>query len=84
MRLMVLKVRGGELPPLTRLVSVEDDIEFIGYMRIWALRQIIQKAPNGELHEELLRSLHVSLKDTGLVEYPETEHEVEDLLRRFS
>lgn len=83
MRLMMLSVKGAGLIPYRRLVSVLDEDEFVGAMRIVALRQIITLNPKEELQADVLRELKVTLKDTGLTEYPETQLEVDEIFRRM-
>lgn len=84
MRLMMLKVVGVGLLPYRRLVSVEDEVEFTGYMRIAALRQIMALNPGEDLQAEAIRDLKITLKDTGLTEYPETDFAVDEIFRRMS
>lgn len=80
---MVVSVRGEGLEPFKRLASVEDELEFIALMRLRCIQSIIRAHPDMPFTEAMLRSINVSLKDTGFTEYPETDKEAEDLLRRF-
>lgn len=83
MRLMLMSVKGMGLIPYKRLVSVNDKEQFIALMRITALKQLIRSDPDQAFHADLLRELRVTLKDTGLDEYPETPQEVEEIFRRM-
>ena len=85
---MLLSVTG--IPePWQRLVSVEDEVAFLGQLRAIALKEIIDamaedKQPmDSEIQAEILRSLKVHLKDTGLTEFPESDAEQAALYKRM-
>lgn len=84
MQLMMLSVKGEGLLPYRRLVSVVDRDEFVALIRISCLKQILRSDPDRKYHSGILKELNVTLKDTGLVEYPETPQEVEEIFRRMS
>jgi hypothetical protein len=87
----MLSVSGGSKPPYRKLVSVEDPVRYLGFMRAKALHdQMEYMAQNfvpgqetDDVQAEALRTLKVKLYETGLDEYPETDAEVEALYRRF-
>ena len=91
-RIMLLTVTGGAkdfvVGPWRRIVSVQDEIEFLGTMRAIALKEIIDainlKQVPEDIQAEMLRSLKLRLTDTGLTEFPESETEQAALYKRMN
>jgi hypothetical protein len=79
-------------PNRTRLVMLEDELEFISRVRIRALTELhmgmIPKArfmnadEREALFTDILRSLQVNLYATGLTDFPETEDEMYAVIDR--
>lgn len=93
-KIMLMTVTGGDsdlsVGPWRRIVSVEDELEFIAQMRIFALQEIKQelaKDPSpvdDDIQAAILRSLKIRLTDTGLTEYPESHAEQAALYERMT
>ena len=62
-----------------RLVSVNDEVEFLGTMRALALKELVDEIGKGNVSDEdqaaILRALRLRLTDTGLADMPEDETE---------
>lgn len=79
---MMMSVEGGGLQPYRRLLSIEDEIEMLGILRLNAIQQIMG-LDEDDLQADALRTLKVKLKETGLTEYPETQEEIDEIFRRI-
>lgn len=93
MKVMLLTVTGGSgdwtISTWRRIVSVEDETQFLATMRLVALQELqlfletlpdtlpngIVSRPKDEIAQELMKSLKLRLTDLGLTEYPETPEE---------
>jgi hypothetical protein len=96
MKVMMLVVTGvagaHSVGPWRRIVSVEDEVEFLGMMRAVAMKEIVDAlnaAPvpglmNDDVQAELLKALRLKLIDTGLTEYPDTEQGQAELYKRMT
>lgn len=96
MKVMLMTVTGEAGPhvigPWRRIVSVEDEIEFLGMMRAVAIKEIaealnaepIQGLSHDDVQAELLKALKIRLTDTGLTEYPDTPEAQAELYRRMT
>lgn len=87
---MLLEVTLGD-ETTRRLVSVNDELQFIGTYRAAMLNSlakpsgnnVLQFLPKDDEQAALIKSLRVHLKNTGFAELPETELEIAALYRRF-
>lgn len=87
----MLEIRMLGQDPIRRLVSVNNDLQFIGTYRAACLNRLLPNKTKDNVlpfksdHEQVehLRNLKLILKDTGLAELPETDAEIEALYRRF-
>ena len=91
-RLLMMTVAGGVQTPYHKLVTVDDPMRLIAFVRARMLAEYVKKLSHipvlppelqDEVNEEVLRSLKVKIYETGLNEYPETDAEVEALYKRF-
>lgn len=91
-KLYLLTVRGGVgdiiLGPHRRLVEVADPIEYIAAVRMRTLQEIVETINNKEVSDdvqaELIRSLRVNLRDTGLTTFPDTPEEQAALFEKWT
>ena|ERR1700690_515002 len=82
-KLMLLTVYGvtpsHSIGSWQRLVSVNDEVEFLGTMRALALKELVDEIGKGNVSDEdqaaILRALRLRLTDTGLADMPEDETE---------
>jgi len=82
--IMLLSVEGVP-KPWQRLVSAEnmdEAYELIGLTRVLVLRDLIRDLE--EVSHENFKDLKVKIKDTGLLEYPETEEEINSVIERMN
>lgn len=96
MKVMLFTVTGGfgdySVSTWRRIVSVEDEIQFLATMRLVALHELarfMENVPtNGDYKAKediaagLMKSLRLRLFDLGLTEYPETPEEQAALYKR--
>jgi hypothetical protein len=86
MKIMLLTVTGGYgdyiVSPWRRIVSVEDEIQFLAAMRLVALQELqafmktlTDDKFKDEVEEKLLSSVKLRLTDLGLDVYPESPEE---------
>jgi hypothetical protein len=86
-KIMILTVAGVE-EPYKRLVSVDNEDEFVGTMLASSIKDILGTMPlettltRETLIIEAIRNIKIDLKDTGLKEYPESNEEIEAVLER--
>lgn len=91
-KLMLLTVYGVSsdysIGTWQRLVSVSNEAEFLGTMRVKALKELIDEGNAGHIPDDqqaiMLRSLRLRLTDTGLTDMPETEIERTALWERMT
>lgn len=91
-RIMLLEVSGGRgdyrVESFRRIVSVQDEVEFLGTMRLNVLKELMAAVKDGTLTEleqaGILHSIKTRLVDTGLTEYPEDSQAEAELYRRFT
>jgi hypothetical protein len=92
MKIMLLEVKGGTgdyvIGPYRRIVSVQDETEFLDTIRTLVLHEIIDAIETGKVkdHEQadILRSIKVRLTDTYLSEYPDTPEEQAAMYRKYT
>lgn len=97
MKVMLLTVSGGGagdyvINTWRRIVSVEDEIQFLATMRLIALKELakfMETVPTGPdykmrdlIAQGLMKSLKLRLTDLGLTEYPESPEDQVALYRR--
>lgn len=91
-KLMLLTVYGvtpsHSIGSWQRLVSVNDEVEFLGTMRALALKELVDEIGKGNVSDEdqaaILRALRLKLTDTGLKDMPETDEERNALWLRMT
>ncbi len=91
-KIMILEVSGGRgdyrVESFKRIVSVQDEVDFLGTMRLNVLKELMAAVKDGTLTEleqaGILHSIKTRLTDTGLTEYPNTTQEEVELYRKFS
>lgn len=86
---MLLSVTG--IPePWQRLVSVENEVDFLGHLRAIALKEIVDaitednKPMDADIQADILKGLKLSLTDMGLDEFPESHAEQAALYERMA
>jgi hypothetical protein len=91
-KIMILEVSGGRgdyrVEPFKRIVSVQDEVDFLGTMRLNVLKELMAAVRDGSLTEleqaGILHSIKTRLTDTGLTEYPDTPEAEAALYRKYA
>lgn len=93
MKIMLLTIDGGtetyKIGPMHSLVAVQDVAKYRDEVRRAATHILLDDSKflavePFEARHEILRSLHVTLTDSGLKHWPETGTEITALLERMS
>lgn len=91
-KLMLMTITGGidghVVGPYRRFVSVEIPEDFIAAMRVNLIKEVQGLSKAGQLDDDkqadLIKSVRIGLKHTGLADYPETPEAQAELYRRFT
>lgn len=92
-KIMFISITAGAtekycFPSMYRIAEVQDEQAFIGRLRARVLKALVNEAHKdtfpGENIDQILRTLHVRVHNTGLTDYPETPEAEAALFERMT